>query len=93
MAYEHIPAPLKHLVDQLARLPGLGPKSAMRVAMTLLEWPEPKTRELGKTIFELREQLQICSRCGGLAATDPCPICADPMRTQRCLCLVPEWAM
>ena len=43
-----IPEPLKALVEQLARLPGLGPKSAMRVAMTLLKWPEAETRRLGK---------------------------------------------
>lgn len=45
--HSQIPEPLKALVEQLARLPGLGPKSAMRVAMTLLKWPEAETRRLG----------------------------------------------
>ena len=59
-----IPEPLKALVEQLARLPGLGPKSAMRVAMTLLKWPEAETRRLGKGIHDLRDNLRLCSRCG-----------------------------
>ena len=46
--HSQIPEPLRALVEQLARLPGLGPKSAMRVAMTLLKWPEAETRRLGK---------------------------------------------
>ena len=89
--HTRIPEPLKALVDQLARLPGLGPKSAMRVAMTLLKWPEAETRRLGKGIHDLRDNLHLCSRCGGLAATDPCPVCADTERARDTLCLVAEW--
>ena len=88
---DHIPEPLRALVDQLARLPGLGPKSAMRAAMRLLQWPEAETRRLGQAIFELRDKLHLCSRCGGLSAEDPCPVCADPSRARDTLCLVPEW--
>ena len=55
--HTRIPEPLKALVDQLARLPGLGPKSAMRVAMTLLKWPEAETRRLGRSIPELSRSL------------------------------------
>ena len=69
--HSQIPEPLRALVEQLARLPGLGPKSAMRVAMTLLKWPEAETRRLGKGIHDLRDNLHLCSRCGGLSATDP----------------------
>ena len=86
-----IPEPLKALVEQLARLPGLGPKSAMRVAMTLLKWPEAETRRLGKGIHDLRDNLHLCSRCGGLSATDPCDICKDENRSRDTLCLVNEW--
>ncbi len=88
---EHIPEPLKALVEQLARLPGLGPKSAMRVAMTLLKWPEAETRRLGRGIHDLHDNLHLCSRCGGLSATDPCPLCADTQRTRDTICLVTEW--
>ena len=55
-----IPEPLKALVEQLARLPGLGPKSAMRVAMTLLKWPEAETRRLGTGIHDLRDDSLLC---------------------------------
>lgn len=75
----------------MARLPGLGPKSAMRAAMTLLKWPEAEVRRLGKNIYELRDQLHLCGRCGSLSDTDPCPLCADPERKDDTLCLVAEW--
>ncbi len=86
-----IPEPLRAVVEQLARLPGLGPKSAMRVAMTLLKWPESETRRLGRSVHDLRDNLHLCSRCGGLTATDPCVICADANRVYDILCLVAEW--
>ena len=89
--HSHIPEPLRALVEQLSRLPGLGPKSAMRVAMTLLKWPEAETRRLGRGIHDLRDQLHLCSRCGGLSASDPCAICNDPARSRDTLCLVTEW--
>ena len=63
---QRIPEPLKELVEQMARLPGLGPKSAMRAAMTLLKWPEAETRRLGRNLYELRDKLHLCSRCGSL---------------------------
>jgi len=88
---QRVPEPLKAVVDQLARLPGLGPKSAMRAAMTLLKWPEAETRRLGRQIHDLRDALHLCGRCGGLADSDPCPICADPDRSPETLCLVTEW--
>lgn len=88
---QRIPEPLKILVDQIARLPGLGPKSAMRVAMTLLKWPEAETMRLGKNIYDLRSSLHLCSECGALSDTDPCPICSDPLRAEETLCLVSEW--
>ena len=86
-----VPEPLRVLVEQMARLPGLGPKSAMRVAMTLLKWPEAETRRLGRNIHDLRDSLHLCARCGALSATDPCAICADPGRSRDTLCLVTEW--
>ncbi len=88
---QRIPEPLKNLVDQLSHLPGLGPKSAMRAAMALLKWPESEVRRLGKGLFELRDTLHLCSRCGALSDSDPCPICADSGRDPSHLCLVAEW--
>lgn len=86
-----LPEPLRALVEQLAHLPGLGTKSALRIAMALLQWPESETRRLGQGIADLRDTLCLCSRCGGLAARDPCPICADSTRDGETLCIVPEW--
>lgn len=88
---QRIPEPLKILVEQIARLPGLGPKSAMRVAMTFLKWPEAETMRLGKNIYELRSNLHLCRECGALSDVDPCLICSDPLRTNDTLCLVSEW--
>lgn len=88
---DKIPEPLKALVEQLGRLPGLGPKSAMRMAMTLLKWPQSETKRLGRAVHDLRDNLHLCSRCGGLTATEPCAICADPRRGTDVLCLVAEW--
>ena len=88
---QKIPEPLKILVEQIARLPGLGQKSAMRVAMTLLKWPEAETMRLGKGISELRENLHLCHICGALSDVDPCSVCSDPLRSEDVLCLVSEW--
>lgn len=88
---QRIPEALKALVDQFSRLPGLGPKSAMRLAMTLLKWPEEEVRRLGRNVYELRDTLHLCSRCGGLSDADICPICADLSRDEGELCLVSEW--
>ena len=78
--HDRIPEPLKALVEQLSRLPGLGPKSAMRAAMALLKWPEAETRRLGRGIHDLRDNLHLCSRCGGLSSSDPCAVCSDTER-------------
>lgn len=86
-----LPGPLESLLEQLRQLPGLGPKSALRVAMALLAWPESETRRLGSAIHSLRDELSLCSRCGAVSSVDPCPICDDPARARDCLCLVPEW--
>lgn len=86
-----LPEPLKALVEQFTHLPGLGPKSALRCAMTLLKWPESETRRFGLAIHDLRDKLHLCGLCGALTDTDPCPICTDPARSGEMLCLVAEW--
>lgn len=88
---QQLPDALEALVRRLAHLPGLGPKSALRMAMTLLKWPESETRGLGKAIYELRDKLHLCSRCGSLSDSDPCPLCSDASRKRDTLCLVSEW--
>ena len=88
---QQIPEPLRAVVDQIARLPGLGPKSALRCAMALLKWPETETRRLGKAIHDLRDKLHLCAVCGALTDQDPCNVCKDPTRSRDTLCLVSDW--
>ncbi|MDL2279941.1 recombination mediator RecR [Desulfovibrio sp. OttesenSCG-928-G11] len=86
-----LPEPLQAVVDQMARLPGLGPKSALRCAMTFLKWPEAETRRLGRAIHDLRDKLHLCERCGALSDVNPCAVCADPSRNPESLCVVADW--
>lgn len=88
---QRLPEPLLALVDQFSRLPGLGPKSALRCAMTFLKWPESEVRRLGQALYELRDNLHMCSRCGAVTEKDPCHICSDPEREKDILCLVADW--
>ena len=88
---QKLPKPLLDVVEQLGKLPGLGPKSALRAAMTLLQWPGERSRDLGRSILELRERLCLCARCAGLSEAEVCPICADPARDEESLCLVSQW--
>ena len=88
---QRLPEPLQALVEQLAKLPGLGPKSALRLAMTLLKWPASETRRLGRAIHDLRDNLHLCARCGALTDKDPCAVCTDATRSVDTLCLVSEW--
>jgi len=88
---ERLPAPLKNLVERLSRLPGLGPKSAMRIALFLLKMPREQAQGLGTSILELRERLCLCRECASLTEASPCPICADPARNSEQICLVSEW--
>lgn len=87
-----LPAPLDEVVEMLSRLPGLGRKSALRIAMRLLEWPAPETRRLGSGITALRDDLALCPRCGGVSRNGSlCDICNDPARSQATVCIVGEW--
>ncbi|MGM0424227.1 MAG: recombination mediator RecR [Thermodesulfobacteriota bacterium] len=88
---QKLPQALQDLVQQLAELPGVGPKSALRMALTLLQWPQDKVRTLGRSIEGLRDALTLCSECGGISDADPCMLCSDPGRRQDVLCLVADW--
>ena len=88
---QNLPGPLKAVVEQLSSLPGVGPKSALRMALTLLKMPREKANGVGQAILDLRENLCLCEECACLAESSPCAICADPGREADQLCLVPEW--
>jgi len=88
---QNLPGPLKEVVDQLSSLPGIGPKSALRIALTLLKMPRERAGGVGQSIIQLREKLCLCDDCACLAESSPCAICADPSRDTDQLCIVPEW--
>lgn len=86
-----LPQPLQVVVDRFASLPGVGPKSAMRMTMALLDWPVEDVRDFGRSVASLRDDLKVCSTCASLTDIDPCVICADPTRSGEQLCVVAEW--
>jgi recombination protein RecR len=82
------PKPLRRLVHLLSRLPGIGEKTATRLALFLLRMPPEFVRELGAAISGIPESVIRCSRCLGIADEDPCPLCSDPARRDDILCVV-----
>jgi recombination protein RecR len=80
--------PLQRLIDELSRLPGIGRKSAQRMAFHLLAIEEADARRLAVAITDLREQLGICSRCFNVTTGEECSICRDPRRDGSMICVV-----
>jgi recombination protein RecR len=84
------PDPLQRLIGELGRLPGIGPKTAGRLAHHLLKVQPGEARALAQAIVEVKEKLFHCSRCNSITAEDPCRFCADPNRDRSALCVVEE---
>lgn len=82
--------PLQRLIDALHRLPGIGQKSAQRIAFHLLNAAEEDTRELAEAVGTLREQLHFCSVCNNITDRDPCGYCTDTQRDTAVVCVVEE---
>jgi recombination protein RecR len=80
--------PVQRLVDELARLPGVGRKSAQRLAFHLLHIEEADAERLGNAIIDLRKQVRLCSRCFNITAEVECSICRDLRRDQTSICVV-----
>lgn len=80
--------PLQRLVDELSRLPGVGRKSAQRMAFHLLSVDDADARRLGQAIIELRDQVRHCRRCYNVTASDECAICRDVRRDAAQVCVV-----
>ncbi len=81
---------IERLVAELARLPGIGPRSAQRLAFHMMKAPPERSRGLSEAIAEMTERLRPCSVCFSFAEADLCPICADPRRDPSILCAVEE---
>lgn len=84
------PRALEQLVDELCRLPGIGEKTAQRLAFFMLRAPKIRTERLARALVEVKEKIIFCSECSGITETDPCGICTDPARDQGLMCVVED---
>ena len=80
--------PIQRLIDELARLPGVGRKSAQRLAFHLLTVEEEDARRLARAVVEMREQVHLCRRCFNVTDGDECSICRDLRRDASVVCIV-----
>lgn len=82
--------PLARLIERLQRLPGIGPKSAQRLALHLLKQPDQEIHALATALLEAKQQVGQCQICYHLAAEPVCDICADPNRDNQTICVVTD---
>ncbi len=87
---QYYPAPLARLLEELMKLPGIGIKSAQRIAFHFLKMPVEDQKALAEAIGALRDQIRYCSICWNFTDTDPCKICLDPKREDDVICVVEE---
>ena len=88
---------VQDLIDELGRLPGIGPKSAQRIAFHLLQADAADVQRLSTVLVQVKERVTFCEICGNVAQDSTCRMCADPRRDDRSLCVVEEvsdlWAL
>lgn len=88
---------IERLIQLLARLPGLGPRSARRAALQMLQKRDAVMRPLAEALAVAADKIQACSTCGNLDVTDPCAVCSDPRRDDSVICVVESvgdlWAL
>ncbi|MEM8961708.1 MAG: recombination mediator RecR [Acidobacteriota bacterium] len=82
--------PLERLVGELSRLPGVGPKTAARLAHHVLRRPRTDAERLARALIDVKDKLFPCSRCNAITSVDPCIYCTDPNRDDRVICVVEE---
>ncbi|MDG2614715.1 recombination mediator RecR [Thermoleptolyngbya sichuanensis XZ-Cy5] len=82
--------PLARLIEQLQRLPGVGPKSAQRLALHILKRPEEEVKALAQALLEAKQQVGLCSVCFHLSAEPVCDICKNPSRDPQLICVVAD---
>ena len=81
---------VQDLIDELGRLPGIGPKSAQRIAFHILQTPSFDVSRLSQVLAEVREKVRFCELCGNVSEQDRCSICRDPRRNQTLICVVED---
>jgi recombination protein RecR len=85
-----LPEPISALVAALSKLPGIGPRSAERIALHLVQADATAVRHLAETITTARDRVGLCEVCGSLTETNPCSFCADPRRDASLICVVEQ---
>jgi recombination protein RecR len=81
---------VQELIDELGRLPGIGPKSAQRIAFHILQTQSFDTTKLAQILMDVRDKVKFCDICGNVSEQDTCAICRDPRRNQAIICVVEE---
>ncbi|KAB1644854.1 recombination mediator RecR [Gulosibacter chungangensis] len=81
---------VQELIDELGRLPGVGPKSAQRIAFHIVQTQTFDVSRLAKVLLEVRERVRFCEQCGNVSESEVCNICADPNRDRTLICVVEE---
>ena len=87
---QYFPAALQNLADQFARLPGIGSKTAQRLAFYVLGMPQDEAREFAEAILEAKQTVHTCPRCQNLTDKELCPICDDDDRDESVICVVAD---
>lgn len=82
--------PVSRLIDEFARLPGIGPKSASRLTFYLLRAPREQALGLAEAILEVKDRIILCSQCFNITESDPCNLCIDDNRDRSTICVVEE---
>lgn len=82
------PKPLEILINELSKLPGIGGKTAQRLAFHILSLSDKEAEQLANSVLRAKREMKYCSVCGNLTDTDPCRICSDPARRQDVICVV-----
>lgn len=86
----HYPEPISKLIDSFMKLPGIGPKTASRLAFHVLTMKEETVLEFAKALVDAKRNLSYCSVCGHITDTDPCYICEDDKRDRTVICVVQD---
>ncbi|MEN9749100.1 MAG: hypothetical protein RL149_178 [Actinomycetota bacterium] len=81
---------VQELIDELSRLPGVGPKSAQRIAFHLLQSDDDQAKKLAEVLLEVKERVRFCEICGNVSEEERCNICRDARRNQTMICVVEE---
>ncbi len=84
------PTAMARLIKCLAKLPGIGEKTAARLAFHIIRQPDDYARELSAALIDVKQRMRMCSSCCNLAETDPCPTCTDTHRRDEMICVVEE---